>query len=279
MVVAVDGRRYRCIRMHASSLIKLGHRLREVPSDDDVLRYDAFRAGFQPALEEIERRCRGLVPLASSLTARLKTLESTQAKLRRQASRLHRIQDIAGLRVVVANTVIQDEALVALAAAFPSCHIDDYRVSTQHGYRAVHVIVRSTSGHSVEIQLRTVPQNVWANLSELLAQGLAPELKYGSGPPKALEALASLSQVTTDFDEALAEVERRARHAQGLLAMLDTARSDEADDPAVAAGIEAEALEHIEPMQPLFNTTRQLADTLLEQAQALGRMIEGSTLP
>ena len=46
-----------------------------------------------------------------------------------------------------------------------------------HGYRAVHLVVEM-DGFQVEIQVRTIAQNSWAQLSEDLAVRYGSDLKY-----------------------------------------------------------------------------------------------------
>lgn len=69
--------------------------------------------------------------------------------------------------------------------------VDDRRVSSSHGYRAVHVIPR-VAGKPIEIQLRTQLQHLWAELSETLAFQYYVGLKYGEEVP---EARALLGEV------------------------------------------------------------------------------------
>jgi len=46
----------------------------------------------------------------------------------------------------------------------------------------VHLVVRADDGYRVEIQLRTVMQDAWANMSESIATEHDIEVKYGNGP-------------------------------------------------------------------------------------------------
>lgn len=182
-------------------LIQLGRRLRERIEPEDAAAYDAYRTEFAPALAEVVLRCRALDPRAEE-SARLKTLESVRAKLQRQAIRLPRIQDIAGVRFVVESLEQQERLLAQLLIEFPAAHIDDYRWAPQNGYRAVHGIVRSTSGHMVEVQLRTALQNAWANTCEVLAVEVDAALKYGGGPEIERKALRALSVSTLALESA-----------------------------------------------------------------------------
>ncbi|MDZ7727971.1 MAG: RelA/SpoT domain-containing protein [Dehalococcoidia bacterium] len=94
---------------------------------------------------------------------RLKTLESTVAKLRRGTFRLSQVHDVAGVRVVLGDLSAQEEAVQSLASRYPGSRLLDYREQSQNGYRAVHLV---EAGAPVEIQLRTARQDMWANLCE-----------------------------------------------------------------------------------------------------------------
>ena len=52
----------------------------------------------------------------------------------------------------------------------------------------------ASDGKLVELQVRTDRQNVWANISESLADSLDPEVKYGGGPADVREHLDQLSE-------------------------------------------------------------------------------------
>ncbi|MEO8540566.1 MAG: hypothetical protein ABI577_12575 [bacterium] len=179
-----------------SALDRLGERLRssERPAHDDRATYDAYRASFAPAVIEVERLCADAIPFLQGRTARLKTLESTIAKLRRGSYRLSQIQDVAGVRIAVDDLSGQEVALEILGAELSILRITDYRDRPQNGYRALHLIVESTFGPLVELQLRTEVQDIWANTCETLAGMLDLGIKYGGGPDWIREALGELSR-------------------------------------------------------------------------------------
>jgi ppGpp synthetase/RelA/SpoT-type nucleotidyltranferase len=87
-----------------------------------------------------------------------------------------------------------------LGAAFSGADIVDRRASPSHGYRAVHVIVR-VDGKPVEIQVRSLLQHRWAELSEKASDLVDPELKYGGGPRPVLERLTIDSQNVALYEE------------------------------------------------------------------------------
>jgi hypothetical protein len=91
------------------------------------------------------------------------------------------MQDIAGCRVLVDNLVVQSIVVRKLSQIFESAVFVDRLKKPSYGYRAVHIIVRSDD-RTIEIQVRTVLQDTWAQLSERMAANIDPALKYGGGP-------------------------------------------------------------------------------------------------
>jgi len=91
--------------------------------------------------------------------SRLKTVEPTLQKLRRGSASLGSMQDLAGLRIVGAISLSQQDGISAeLHAEFPEARTVDRRAVPSHGYRAVHV-VPIVDDYPVEIQLRTETQD------------------------------------------------------------------------------------------------------------------------
>jgi hypothetical protein len=73
-------------------------------------------------------------------------------------------------------------------------HILVVRPIGGNAYRAVHLIVRG-QGRSVEIQVRTTLQDVWANVVEATADS-GGDLKHGVEPPKLRGMLAIMEHVS-----------------------------------------------------------------------------------
>jgi ppGpp synthetase/RelA/SpoT-type nucleotidyltranferase len=121
------------------------------------------------------------------------------------------MQDIAGCRVIVDSTAAQDKVVDDIRAAFPGSEIYDRRKRPSHGYRAVHVIVK-IDGVAVEVQVRTVLQHGWAELSEKLSDVLDPSIKYGGGPVglrKALDRLSTHVMMEESEEENLRDLRER----------------------------------------------------------------------
>lgn len=182
-----------------SQVDRLGERLTQGPVSDAELRLlDEYRRSFGPAYDAVVKAIRRQVRFATT-GRRAKTTTSIIAKLQREHTRLSQIQDIAGCRIVVADTAEQERALTALLAAFPAAKVHDRRKDPSHGYRALHVIARADD-KPVEIQVRTKLQHLWAEISESLSDLLDPGLKYGTGPEAALELLQHSSRLIERFE-------------------------------------------------------------------------------
>jgi ppGpp synthetase/RelA/SpoT-type nucleotidyltranferase len=172
---------------------KLGERLAcgEPISEDDLQALEELVACHLAALELARPR---LNDLAASLaippvhiTHRPKTTQTIIEKLRRHGDMsLARMQDLAGIRIVGPFSFADQDRIVAeIAQRFPADprtpKIIDRRVNPSHGYRAVHVVV-TLDGVTIEVQVRTLMQHVWADLMERLADRLGRQIRYGQPP-------------------------------------------------------------------------------------------------
>lgn len=186
-----------------SQIEKLGRRLKAgIETPDDLRLLALFRQGFRSAYAAVDagiRRVTGMMPTARPE----KTGYSIVAKLRRQSTTLAQIQDIAGCRLVVSDRNEQDSVVATLASEFSGARIIDRRVSPSHGYRAVHVVV-SEAGLPIEIQVRTLLQDQWAQCVERVAFTVDPAVKYGGGPNDIRDRLLQISSQ-------IAEVEAQER--------------------------------------------------------------------
>ncbi len=123
-----------------SQIDKLGERLRKgPPSEADIRLLDRYRNSFRVAICEVVRVVaeQGLWPTERLTTSRMSIVE----KLRRERTRLSKMQDIAGCRIVVPRIVEQDKVVTLLTGLFERTTVIDRREKPSHGYRAVHIIV------------------------------------------------------------------------------------------------------------------------------------------
>lgn len=164
-----------------SQLDRLGDRLREDEiTAGDLRLLDEYRRSFSEGYEQVVGIIRDELKLEP--TGRpAKSTTSIRDKLRRESIRLSQIQDVAGCRIVVPDIIAQDEGVKALLDKLGNLKVFDRRAKPSHGYRAVHLIAQC-AGRPIEIQVRSAFQQIWAELSEKIADVIDPALKYGGGP-------------------------------------------------------------------------------------------------
>src|SRR5207245_589196 len=111
-------------------------------------------------------------------------------------SRLNRMQDITGARVVVPDLATQEMVLQLVLEEFKDSNAvvakDTRKEGDELGYRGLHVVVQ-IGGRFAEIQIRTMLQGLWAQVVEKLDETTGTDLKHGSGPDGALQWLKAFS--------------------------------------------------------------------------------------
>lgn len=171
-----------------SQVDRLGERLRNnLYNETDLKLLDDFRRSFHEAYETTLKTIRD----RTSLEPTGRPAKSTTAiieKLKRESIRLSQIQDIAGCRTVVGTIIDQNQIVSSLLKLFPNSDVIDRRLHPSHGYRGVHFIVK-VDEQSIEIQVRSMLQHLWAEFSEKLADVIDPSIKYGGGDENIRELL------------------------------------------------------------------------------------------
>ena len=171
---------------------------------------DDFRAAHQRALGLVTMGLRSMVrtegfgdpPLVSQ---RLKRLPRIVRKLARMGnSDLARLEDIGGCRAVLPTAA----AVEAVKARLESRWGDNIKRRREYlaspnaaGYRAHHFVVQRKD-RRIEVQLRTVGQQAWANAVEAMDSRRGLNLKDGTGPESLLEyfTLASKMIYSSEYD-------------------------------------------------------------------------------
>jgi hypothetical protein len=176
-----------------SQVNRLGERLRKgLTTPGDLQALAAYQRSFEPALATAMARVR-LVTARDLASRPEKSVRSIVRKLRREKTRLSKMQDLAGFRVVVNDIKEQDDLVARILATPGDWTVSDRRVEPVHGYRAVHLVFRENRW-LVEVQVRTNLQHLWANISEALdREAVGDEVKYGQGPPEVIRPLGLLS--------------------------------------------------------------------------------------
>jgi ppGpp synthetase/RelA/SpoT-type nucleotidyltranferase len=160
---------------------KLGARFQADPTDvatlSSLFQYCLLvKERTAPILPQIER--------VTSLPIRKragKSFLSIREKLDRGTLKLSAMQDIEGCRIITDTLIEQNALIFRLRNLFEKTSIYDRRSDPSNGYRAVHVVTR-LNGSRYEVQVRTVLQHSWAEVSERLAGRFGQELKYGGVP-------------------------------------------------------------------------------------------------
>lgn len=167
--------------LSGNQIDSLGKRLKasdQVATDDlDLL--EELLSEHAAALLAVEDRLRSL---GLSPHGRLKTSRTIVEKLQRGPLSLRGVHDLAGTRVVHKMTLDQHTELSeAILRVCPGAKLLDRRVQPSHGYRAVHVNTK-VDGRWVEIQLRTLYQDTWAQTTEWFADRWGRQMRYGHAP-------------------------------------------------------------------------------------------------
>lgn len=156
----------------ANEIKRLGKRLRDGSrAEEDLRMLHAFRTTYDPLLIAMSGRVDQLLAqngFRFVLSGRAKRTKSIIRKLQRPRNHgmdLSRMGDLVGFRVLLGSTLEQDRAIQVLQRSLAlKGPPDDYRSGGEF-YRSVHLTVRDDS-KLVEIQLRTLPQHLWAVESE-----------------------------------------------------------------------------------------------------------------
>ena len=182
---------------------------------------DAFRiahnwrsAHMLPLLrvrQELSAKCRQFVGSKPLTAARLKRMQAIRRKLRRPFT-LYQIQDIAGCRAIL-GSMAEVERMIEIYRNGESRYSinaeDDYISSPKvDGYRSHHVIVNFVgegdlavyNRQTVEVQLRTRLQHVWATAVEAVGLMRHENLKGGKGSAEWLRFFALMSGEFADIE-------------------------------------------------------------------------------
>lgn len=165
----------------------LGKRLTATapPDSDDLALLNSLLLEYDDALQVAVERLENALGIRT--TTRLKTVGTILEKPRRSGGgSLPNVYDLAGIRIVEDfGWIEQDEIVRNIESLFPDGlkepKVLDRRLESNHGYRAVHVIVY-VGTLPVEIQVRTELQHEWANTFEKLADFVGRDIRYGGSP-------------------------------------------------------------------------------------------------
>jgi ppGpp synthetase/RelA/SpoT-type nucleotidyltranferase len=183
-----------------TALDRLGDRLAagDQVAEADRVTLAQVAGAYQQDLDEVKAH---LGTLGYAATPRVKTTGTLVEKLRREAPmRLSQMQDLAGARIVVHDRPAQDNAVRLISEDWETCgrryKIIDRRDHPSYGYRAVHIII-AWNQVTIELQIRTEPQDMWAQMVERLADQWGRGIRYGEDPDSVGNPEESLTLVET----------------------------------------------------------------------------------
>jgi putative GTP pyrophosphokinase len=149
-------------------------------------------------VDRADARVQGRIEVAQ----RLKRLETVIGKLGRERGNVTQMQDIGGVRAVLPS--LRDVYVVRrrLLKSWVVIRERDYIAQPKSsGYRALHLIVRRM-GFPIEVQLRTIGQDVWANQVEETGRQLGLDLKFGAGDERLDCIFVAMGELIARFDRA-----------------------------------------------------------------------------
>jgi ppGpp synthetase/RelA/SpoT-type nucleotidyltranferase len=203
MVQIYLGRSNNMKSISGNALKRLGKRLRDdTATDEDIVLLEHYRRSFDPILLEVHADISAAITEAKAqflITGRSKRTKSIRRKLLRPQNRgmdLSRMADMVGVRIIVRDREIQDNIISLLSELYPEAQCRDYR-ETESGriYHAVHLIVNKEN-MPVEVQLRTIPQHLWADEAESFGE----QVKEGTMDGKVEEYLTELSKLVEKYE-------------------------------------------------------------------------------
>jgi ppGpp synthetase/RelA/SpoT-type nucleotidyltranferase len=201
----------------AKQIQKLGKRLRDGRySPDDLHALDDYRNEFDDLLlgtSAVLNAHMRSAQIPCVISGRLKRGKSIIRKLQRPANHamsLALMADLAGIRVIITDLDCQDRVASTLRGSLACERVIDYR-ETGQPYRAVHVIAHQ-DGRPIEIQVRTLAQQLWANESESFGESV----KEGGGEHGVRDYLEKLCAACRCLDLRL-EVSELDSHAPPLM--------------------------------------------------------------
>lgn len=145
-------------------------------------------------------RAAGRVGERIEVTQRLKRLDTLVGKLARERGNVTQMQDIGGVRAVLPSLrhvyVVRRRLLKSWGIVRERDYIAEPKSS---GYRALHLIVRRM-GYPIEVQLRTVGQDAWANTVEETSRQVGVDLKFGAGDERSDSIFLAMAELIASFD-------------------------------------------------------------------------------
>ncbi len=135
------------------------------------------------------------------VTQRLKRRSTVINKLTREPTmEVAQMHDIGGVRARLPSTGHVYAVSRRLRKTWTIIRVRDYIAKPKaSGYRALHVIVRR-EGYPIEVQLRSIRQDAWANQVEEDGRTIGVGLKFGAGEADVHEYYRAVSEAFALMD-------------------------------------------------------------------------------
>ena len=184
---------------------KIGKKFRDSVQDEaDFEILEEFKKSYDELLIEYTSKIsKDLNSLGSNfvIAGRLKRTSSIIRKLQRPQNKgmdLTRMSDIAGTRVIVENLTDQKKILELLKERYSVEKIYDYIESDQN-YKSIHLVLKEEPYKYIEVQIRTLAQQTWADESEEFGE----QAKQGLYPEVVKDYLTILSTIMYKIDKGI----------------------------------------------------------------------------
>ena len=156
----------------------------------------AVAANLRYHVDRGDARVQGRIEVAQ----RLKRLDTLIGKLGRERGNVTQMQDIGGVRAGLPSLrqvyVVRRRLLKSWVVLRERDYIAQPKSS---GYRALHLIVRRM-GYPIEVQLRTIGQDVWANQVEETGRKFGVDVKFGAGDEHLDSVFLAMAELIARFD-------------------------------------------------------------------------------
>jgi putative GTP pyrophosphokinase len=178
-------------------------------------------ANLRYHVDQADARVEGRIEVAQ----RLKRLPTVVGKLAREKGSVTQMHDIGGVRAVLPT---QRHVYVVRRRLLKSWTIirerDYIAAPKESGYRALHLIVRR-HGYAIEVQLRTVWQDHWANVIEEYGRRHDVALKFGAGDERTKRGFRQGADLIAAFDRAELTPEALAQALMSLPSWIEQQRN------------------------------------------------------
>lgn len=177
-------------------------------------------------------RSDGRVKGRIEVTQRLKRLDTLIGKLARERGNVTQMHDIGGVRAVLPSLrhlyVVRRRLLKSWAVIRERDYVAHPKDS---GYRALHLVVKR-KGYPIEVQLRTVGQDSWANSVEEIGREHGVELKFGAGTAGDRAFFAQMAEMIAQFDRGEISLEDLLQGLDDLASWKAKRTQDDTHEPS-----------------------------------------------